>query len=160
MLLKDLLVTGKRDMQFMKTLKALLLMGMVGAFVMGPTGVRADGTNTAPVNLPSVVGDKNPNQLPAEVKTLLAAFEIKRDAYQTTQKDLLAQLKNAPTPEQRAAIRAQLQDNRLAFLAEVRDFREQIREEIRIIKGKINNEELRRPIDSGTGGSDGHHHGK
>lgn len=145
----------------MKTLKALLLIAVVGAFVIGPTGVRADGTNTPPVNLPSVVGDKNPNQLPAEIKTLLAAFEIKRDAYQATQKDLLAQLKNAPTPEQRAAIRAQLQDNRQAFLAEVRDFREEIRQEIRDIKGKINNEELGRVIGSGTGsGGDGHHHGK
>src|SRR5579859_3482552 len=141
------LVTGKRDMQFMKTLKALLLIGVAGAFVMGPTRVRADGTNTPPANLPSVVGNKNPSQLPAEIKTLLTAFETKRDAYQAAQKDFLAKLKNATTPEQREAIRAQLQNNRQAFLADVRDFREEIREEIRILKGRINNEELRRLIE-------------
>jgi hypothetical protein len=153
-------VSGKRYMQFMKTLKALLLFGVVGAFVMGPAQVRADGTNRPPVNLPAVVGDKNPNQLPAEIKTLLAAFETKRDAYQTAQKDLLAQLKNATTPEQREVIRAKLQDNRQAFLSEVRDFREELRQEIREMKNKINNEELNRLIGHGISSGDGRHHGK
>ncbi|HEX4644027.1 MAG TPA: hypothetical protein VH598_00305, partial [Verrucomicrobiae bacterium] len=77
----------------MKTLKALLLMGVVGAFVLGPAMARAGGTNTPPVNLPAVVGEKTPsNQVPDEVRTLLRAFEAKRDAYQAAQKDLLAQL--------------------------------------------------------------------
>lgn len=144
----------------MKTLKALLLFGVAGAFVMGPAWVRADGTNAPPVNLPAVVGDRNPNQLPAEIKALLAAFETKRDAYQAAQKDFLAQLKNATTPEQREAIRAKLQGNRQAFLAEVRDFREELRQEIGDLKHKINNEELNRLIGSGAGSRDGHHHGK
>jgi hypothetical protein len=145
----------------MKTLKALLLIGVMGAFVMEPARVRADGTNIPPLNLPAVVGDKNPSSpLPAEVQALLKAFEAKRDAYQATQKDLLAQLKNATTPGQREVIRAQLQDNRQAFLADVRDFREELRQEIRDIKGKINNDELKRLIDHGTSGADGHHHGK
>jgi hypothetical protein len=145
----------------MKTLKALLLIGVVGAFVLRPAMVRADGTNTLPVTLPAVVGEKNPNnQLPDEVKTLLKAFEVKRDAYQATQKDLLAQLKNAATPDQRDAIRAQLQDNRQTFLADVRDFREELRQEIRELKSKINNDELKRLIGSGTSTGDGRHKGK
>jgi hypothetical protein len=107
------------------------------------------------------VGEKNSNnQLPDDVKTLLKAFEAKRDAYQATQKDLLAQLKKASTPEQRATVRAQLQDNRQAFLAEVRDFREELHQEIREIKGKINNDELNRLIGHGTGSGDGRHRGK
>lgn len=152
---------GERD-RIMKNLKALLLIGVAGAFVFSPVRVRADGTNVPPATLPAVVGDKNSNnnQLPAEVTTLLKAFESKRDAYQATQKDLLAKLKNATTPSQREAIRAQLQDNRQAFLAEVRDFREELRQEIRDLKAKINNDELRRLIDQGAGSGDGRHHGK
>jgi hypothetical protein len=45
------------------------------------------------------------------------SFDKTADQYLAKQRALLQQYKNATTPDQRAAIRDELQDNRTAFLA-------------------------------------------
>ena len=110
--------------------------------------VRAQST-AAGTPVPPTVVDQDKDNIPSElkeIKSLVKNFEAKRDAYVEAQKDLLAKLKGA-TPEQREAIREQLQDNRQAFLLDLHRFRTELREEIREIKNIVHNDELKRLID-------------
>ena len=76
---------------------------------------------------------------------------------------MLAQLKNATTPSDREQIRQQVQANRQSFLDALRSFREQLKDELAALKGKISHEEFLRIINAAhnaqTEGGIGHHKG-
>jgi cytochrome oxidase Cu insertion factor (SCO1/SenC/PrrC family) len=100
---------------------------------------------------------------PADIKILIISFDKTRDTFLAQQAVLLAKLKNATTDAERAAIREQLQDNRQAFLAALKDFRSTLKEDLAALKGKISHEEFLRIIDAAhdaaTEGGIGHHKG-
>ena len=93
---------------------------------------------------------------PDNVKTLILAFDQVADKYLMQQRMLLLKLKNATTPEQRQAIREQLQDNRQAFLAELKTFRQDLRSDLVALKGKITHAEVLRILDAAKGATDAH----
>lgn len=141
----------------MKTFKYLTLAGAIST-ALASGAVRADTSPSTPV-----IVDKNGENIPAELqelKALVKTLEAKRDAFQKEQQELRERLKNA-TPEEREAIREQLQDNRAGFLADLREFREEFREEAREIKNIIHNGELQRVIDAAKDqGKSGRHRGQ
>lgn len=126
----------------MRIVKTLALASAICSFLLVGS-VRADTNSTPPV----VVGSSGVPADLKEIKELVAAFEVKRDAYVEAQKDLLAQLKNATTEQQREIIRAQLQQNRQVFLDELHDLRVDIRHELEEIRHTIHNQELQRLLD-------------
>jgi hypothetical protein len=125
----------------MKAIKVLAIAGAIWSAVMA-------GSVNAQTNAPPpVVVDKYKDNIPAElkeIKALVTAFEVKRDAYVAEQKALLAKLKNATTDAQRNVIRGQLQDNRQQFMAELRNFREDLHHELQEIKQIVHSQELKR----------------
>ena len=128
-------------MQIMKIHRVLLAIGVAGASWLCPlTGFTQTATT------PPVVVPKDPNDgallrdlkgAPDNVKDLIVNFDKTADQYLAKQRALLQQFKNATTPDERAAIRQELQDNRTAFLAELKTFRAQLKEDLAALKGKI-----------------------
>ena len=139
----------------MKTLKAFAIIGALGVALAGSKVAAQTSSNQPPV----VVSPTSP-KIPSDIKALVRTFEMERDAYFAEQKALLEKLKNATTPQQREAIRDMLQDNRDGFLAELREFREELRQEIKELKGKINNQELQELIDKIKDKVQDSHHGR
>ncbi len=138
----------------MKIKTILSLMVALGFSLLG-NSVLADGTNTPPV-----IVDGNKDNIPTdlkEIKALVKAFEAQRDTFLAEQKVLLEKLKGATTAEQRAVIRDRLQDNRTAFLAELKEFRQELREEVREIKDLIHDKELQRLLNAAGPITDPHH---
>jgi len=124
----------------------------------GGASVSADASVSASATVvveKGKVGEKTSQ----EVKTLIKAFEAKRDKFVAEEKALTARLKTV-SGEQREFIRDRIQDNRQAFLADVRLLRQELREELNDLKGKVRNDELKRLIDAAKDVGDGHHHGK
>jgi len=117
-------------------------------------------TNKSPAATPPiVVGGKN--SVPSSLQALVKKFETERGAYLTQEAALLAKLKNATTPAERAAIRKALQENREDFIAQQKQIREDVRQEITELKDKLNNVELDRLIQQVRQiESSHHHHGK
>ncbi|MGC8743134.1 MAG: hypothetical protein ACP5T0_04575 [Verrucomicrobiia bacterium] len=76
-------------------------------------------------------------ELPQEIKDLIAQFEQAKQDFLTAQKDLLEQLKNATTDEERAQIREQLKAQRDAWLEQTKELRQQIREALKELRDKI-----------------------
>jgi flagellar biosynthesis/type III secretory pathway protein FliH len=101
--------------------------------------------------------------VPSGVRTLIASFDQTRDHFLATQAQLQSSLRNATTAAQREQIRQQLQTNRQAFLAALKTFREQLKDDLAAIKGKISHEEYLRIIDAAheatTEGGLNHHRG-
>lgn len=85
---------------------------------------------------------------PDNVKTLIQNFNQVADQRLQQQQALLLMLKNATTAAEREAIRQQLQDNRQAFLASLRDFRQDLRADLQALKGKITHAEVLRILDA------------
>jgi hypothetical protein len=145
----------------MKTIRYLILTGMVVASLCGPRMVGAQTSTTTPVVV--VPNDGNLGGVPEDIKTLIVGFAVSRDKYLAEQDLLLLKLSNATTPEEREKIREQLQDNRQAFLDSLKDFRTQLKDDLEALKGKISHEEFLRIIDAAhdaaTEGGIGHHKG-
>src|SRR5260221_1025893 len=147
-LAKDLEQKG----QTMKTLKALLVRSAVGLCLLGGRSLMAQVTTTTP---PVVVPpDRDDRDLirdlknaPAPVKQLILSFDATRDKFLAEQAELRRKLKGA-TEEQREKIREQLQDNRAAFLAELKTFRQDLRKDLQSLKGEISHQEFRRILDA------------
>jgi predicted ribosome quality control (RQC) complex YloA/Tae2 family protein len=101
--------------------------------------------------------------VPPAVLTLIQSFDRTRDAYFHRQELLQIKLKGATTAEEREQIRQQLQKNRQEFLNALSAFREQLKDELTALKGKIGHEEFLRIInsayDAATEGGVGHHKG-
>lgn len=86
--------------------------------------------------------------VPDSVKTLVMTFDQTRDKYLQQQQLLLAKLRQASTPEEREQIREQLQGNRQDFLADLKNFREELRGDLQALKGKISHAEFGRIINA------------
>ena len=150
----------------MKTFRYLILTGMTVASLCGPRTVWAQATATPPVVV--VPHDdidlyRDLRGAPKDIQILIIGFDKTRDKYLAEQALLLIKLKNATTPEEREKIREQLQDNRQAFLAALKDFRSQLKDDLMALKGKISHEEFLRIIDAAHDaareGGIGHHKG-
>jgi len=147
----------------MEKIRNLFMAGMTVAGLCAPLAVKAQST-TPPATPPVVVPhDGLLAGLPDNVKALIQNFETTRDNYLVQQQALLAQLKGATTPAEREQIRADLQANRQAFMDALKDFRDQLKDDLTALKGKISHEEFERIIDLGKaitkeGGVD-HHRG-
>ena len=146
----------------MKSIRYLILAGITVASLCGPRTAWAQSSAT-----PSVVvvpHDGLLSGVPDNIKILIKDFAATRDIYLAEQDLLLAQLKTATTAAERAQIREQLQDNRKAFLAELKAFRTQLKEDLAALKGKISHAEFLRIIeaahDAATEGGWYHHRGK
>jgi hypothetical protein len=124
----------------------------------------ANATTSAPITVtPANAGGFGPTAVPKEIQSLIETFNQARDQYLAQQAALLAQLKNATTPSDREQIRQQVQANRQSFLDALRSFREQLKDELAALKGKISHEEFLRIINAAhnaqTEGGIGHHKG-
>jgi hypothetical protein len=141
------------------------MASMAAASLLCPRTVLAQ-TTTPPTVVPQDRDDrdllKDLRGVPSNIKTLILSFDQTRDKYLLQQHLLLVKLKNATTPEEREAIRDQLQDNRQDFLAQLKSFREQLKDDLVAIKGTISHAEFLRIIDAAhdaAGETRGHHRG-
>jgi hypothetical protein len=144
----------------MKTTRYLILTAVAVAGLCGAGSVGAQTTTTPPV---VVVPHDGTGGAPGPIKTLITSFDQTRDKYLAAQDLLLRKLKNATTAAEREQIREQLQDNRQAFLEALKAFREQLKDDLAALKGKISHEEFLRIVDAAhdaaTEGGIGHHRG-
>jgi hypothetical protein len=133
-----------------------VFIAAVGLSLLGSSAVRADDPATTPPTTPPVVVSRDRDEralardlknAPAEVKQLILDFDQTRDKYLADQRALLQQLRDA-TDEQRTAIRAELQANRGAFLAELKTFRQTLRQDLTDLKGKIGPGSVKRIVDA------------
>jgi hypothetical protein len=121
-------------------------------------------TTTPPTVVPQDRDDrdllKDLQGVPDDLKTLILSFDRTRDKYLMQQHLLLIKLRHATTPEERAAIRDQLQANRQDFLAQLKSFREQLKTDLVAIKGTISHKEFLRIIEAAhdAAGEGRHHH--
>jgi hypothetical protein len=136
----------------MKVVRYLLTIGAAAASLFCPRALADDPTTTPPTVVPADRDDRDLLRdlkgAPANVKTLILNFDQTADKYLAQQRQLLLKLKNATTTDQRQAIRDQLQQNRQAFLAELKTFRQQLRDDLQALKGKITHPELKRILDA------------
>lgn len=145
----------------MKTVRALLMVAWAALSLVCPRATLAQSntppsTTTAPKTTtptPTIVPNgsdlrQDLRGVPVPVKSLILDFNSLRDKFLVQQHVLQIKLQNATTPEERQQIRDQLQDNRNAFLSELSDFREQLKEQLQEMKGKLNPGELGRIIDA------------
>src|SRR5947209_19850650 len=132
----------------MKMLRSLLLTSAMGVCLLGGRSLLAQDV-MPPVVVPPGDRDliRDLKNAPDAVKTLILNFDATRDAYLAQQRALLAQAKGA-TADERAKIREQLQDNRAAFLAELKTFRTDLRKDLQDLKGKISHAEFKRITDA------------
>ncbi|SRR5258708_760692 len=147
----------------MKTLRVLVTIGAAAVSLACPRPAQADGTNPPPVIVPQDRDDRDLLRdlrgVPDNIKTLILSFDQVRDKYLMEQRLLLIKLRHATTPEEREAIREQLQQNRQQFLTELKAFREQLREDLQAIRGTISHAEFLRIIDAAhDAGTEGPHH--
>jgi len=126
----------------MKALNILAIITSLGVSILG-TPALAQSTNNP---TPPVIVEKGKVPIPVDIQDLVKKFEAERSVFLTQQAVLEAKLKNATTPAQRAAIRAALEDDRQDFLADLKKFREQLKDEVQELKGKLNNPELARLV--------------
>lgn len=143
----------------MKMIRTLVLAGLTLAVAASANLANAQTTPTPPVVPPH----NGTGGLPTDIKTLITSFEATRDAYLAQQAALLGQLKTATTAAERAQIRAALEANQAAYLAELKSFRTQLKDDLAALKGKISHAEFLRIIeaahDATTEGGKHHHKG-
>jgi hypothetical protein len=136
----------------MKTMRSTIMTGLALLSLVLSVALQAQTTTSAttPATTPATVlpDDKDGvlKGLPAPVVTLLVSFDKTRDKYLAQQRLLLVKLKDASTPEERDAIRQKLETNRDSYLAELKDFRTDLRTELSDLKGKISTEERDRIV--------------
>jgi len=136
----------------------------MGAAIVLTSVASAQTTNTPP---PTVVprGDRDLARdlrgVPDDIKTMIVRFDHIRDRYLADQRLLLIKLKNATTDDEREQIRQQLQDNRQKFMELLQTFRQNLKDDLQALAGKISHEEFLRIIDAAhDAASEGglHHH--
>ena len=136
----------------MRILRHLLIVGAATVTLVCPRAYCADPTPTPPTVVPQDRDDRDLLRdlrgAPDNVKTLIVNFDQVADKYLEHQRMLLLKLKNATTDAERAALREQLQDNRQAFLTQLKSFREELRTDLVALKGTLNHAELRRILDA------------
>src|SRR5258708_9432167 len=144
----------------MKKIRILLTLGAAAASLVCPRAALAQ-TTTPPTVVPQDRDDRDLLRdlrgVPDPIKNLIQSFDQIRDQYLRQQHLLLIKLRHATTPEEREAIRDQLQANRQTFLNELKSFREQLRDDLQALKSKISPNEFRRIIDAAKdAATDGH----
>jgi uncharacterized membrane protein len=145
-------------MRTAKTVVAGVFLGvaLMGGNAMGQTTTTnsAGSTSTSPVTTA-----KGKVPIPSDLQGLVKKFETERNAYLAQQKALEAKLQDATTPAERMAIRALLQENRDQFIADLKEYRQDLKQEITELKDKLNNAELNRLIEEvrQAAGNNGHH---
>lgn len=151
----------------MKMFRVLLMVGAAAVSLSCPRALSADATPPPPTVVPQDRDDRDLLRdlrgAPDNVKSLILNFDQVADKYLQKQRRLLLKLKNATTDAERAAIREQLQDNREAFLAELKSFRQELRADLVALKGKITHAEVLRILDAArdaAGPIDARHKGK
>jgi hypothetical protein len=101
--------------------------------------------------------------VPPGIRSMITTFETTRDRFLANQELLYTQLRHATTQQERDEIRSRLQANRQTFLATLSSFRNQLKDELTALKGKISHEEVLRVIDAAKNASSegglGHHKG-
>ncbi|MGC9943243.1 MAG: hypothetical protein ABSE48_15550 [Verrucomicrobiota bacterium] len=137
----------------MKTIRNLILTGMTVAGLCGARTVGAQTTSATTTPLPPTTTTVVPNGgvlkgIPENIKVLIIDFAVIRDKYLAHQDLLLLKLSKATTEAERQQIRAQLEDNRAAFLDEIKAFRLQLKGDLEALKGKINHAEFLRIINA------------
>ncbi len=151
----------------MKSIRYLLLTGLTVAGLCGSGSAGAQTTATPPATVVVPHGDKDLYQdlrgAPKAIQTLIVGFDQTRDKYLAAQDVLLIKLNHATTAAERQQIRDLLQENRQDFLTALKGFREQLKDDLAALKGKISHEEFLRIIDAAhdaaTEGGLGHHRG-
>ena len=155
----------------MKAVRYLILAAIcVAGFSTSPsaeaqasTNPSASATAPSPISVAPLTAGQVTAAVPKEIQSLIETFNQTRDQYLAQQAALHAQLKNATTPSEREQIRLQVQANRQSFLDALKAFREQLKNELAALKGKISHEEFLRIIDAAhsaqTEGGIGHHKG-
>jgi hypothetical protein len=130
----------------------MVTVSVAAVSLISPLMVSAADSGATPVVVPKDRDDRDLLRdlrgAPDNVKDLILNFDKLADKYLMKQRMLLIEYKNATSPEQRAAIREQLQDNRQTFLTELKGFREQLHDDLAALKGKISQAELRRILDA------------
>ena len=145
----------------MKLIRILLMLGAATSLLCARPALAADPA-TAPVVVPQDSRDiqRDLRGVPDNVKTLIVTFDQTRDKYLQQQRLLLIKLRHASTPEERDQLRQQLQGNRQDFLSELKSFRDELRNDLQALKGKISHSEFGRIIDAAHDASTdgGHRH--
>lgn len=150
----------------MKLFRILLTLAAAVANLVCPrSALAADTPSNPPATVVPQDGDDRDLQrdlrgVPDNVKTLILTFDQTRDKYLAQQNLLLIKLKHATTPGEQEQLRAQLQANRQDFLNELRNFRDDLRNDLQALKGKIGHAEFGRIIDAAhnASGGNGHRH--
>jgi hypothetical protein len=154
----------------MKNIRHLLLMGIaIAGLCAAHTAGAQTATTTPPSTTPPIVPPTavTPGDIlkgiPEDIRVLIVDFAVTRDKYLAKQDLLLLKLSNATTAAERQQIRDELQDNRADYLAELKEFRTQLKDDLEALKGKISHEEFLRIInaayDATHEGGFGHHKG-
>jgi hypothetical protein len=147
----------------MKPFRILLALTAAVANLVCPRSVlAAETTATAPIVVSQDRDDRDLQHdlrgVPDNVKTLILTFDQTRDRFLQQQRFWLAKLQHASTPEERDQIRQQLQANRQEFLADLKSFRDELRNDLDSLKGKIGHAEFGRIIDAAHNATSGHRH--
>jgi hypothetical protein len=151
----------------MKPFRMMLTLAAAVANLVCPLSVLAADTPTTmapPLVVPQDRDDRDLQHdlrgVPDNVKSLIVTFDQTRDKFLQQQRLLLIKLRHASTPEERDQVRQQLQANRQDFLSELKSFRDQLRNDLDALKGKIGHAEFGRIIDAAHDASTegGHRH--
>ncbi len=147
------LVSIDEGNEIMKAARYLILTVMTVASLFASPNVWAQASSTAGSNGAPPVAVAPPSAfdlggVPRGIRGMITSFDLTRDHFLAQQNLLQIQLRNATTATERQQIRAQLQANREAFLAALRDFRQELKTELTALKGKISHEEFLRIIDA------------
>jgi hypothetical protein len=136
----------------MKTFRMLMMAGATAVSLISPRALMADGTTPPPTVVPQDRDDRDLLRdlqgVPDNIKTLILNFDAQRDQYLMQQKLLLIKLRHATTPAEREAIRDQLQANRKEFLTDLKDFRQDLKADLKADRANITLGELRRILDA------------
>ena len=148
----------------MKLLRMLLTLTAAMANLVCPrAALAADTATTAPPTVVPQNRDARDLQhdlrgVPDSVKALILTFDQNRDKYLAQQNLLKIKLSHATTASEQEQLRAQLQANRQAFLSDLKGFRDELRNDLQSLKGKIGHAEFGRIIDAAHSASAGNGH--
>jgi hypothetical protein len=135
----------------MKAFRVLATIGVAAGSLLCPGVVFGDGT-TPPKVVPQDRSDRDIARdlkgVPDNIKTLILNFDQTRDSYLETQKKLMIEMRQTTTADMRKQIRDQLQDNRQAYLANLKAFRTQLKDDLAAVKAKLGHQEFNRIIDA------------
>src|SRR5262245_21024433 len=121
----------------MNPFRLMLILTAAAATVVTPLSMSAADTTVPPTVVPQDRDDRHLQRdlrgVPDNIKTLITTFDQTRDKYLNQQQLLLVKLHRASTAEEREQVRQQIQANRQDFLAELKGFREDLRNDLQAL---------------------------